>query len=60
MNFTNKQVMEMYDRYLSNVCGCWADSVGNRPCNNGSACDRCEWMKPSFDEYMESEEKNHG
>lgn len=31
----------LYNKFLADYCGCYADSEGNRPCDNGCLCDRC-------------------
>lgn len=30
-----------YNQFLATYCGCYADEEGNRPCDNGSLCDKC-------------------
>ena len=30
-----------YNEFLSRFCGCYPDSEGNHPCDNGAICDRC-------------------
>lgn len=39
---TNEKVIKEYERFLTNYVGCYADEFGNRPCDYGKACDRCE------------------
>lgn len=38
---TNNQLIKAYDQFLYVYCGCYTDSNGNRPCDNGVLCDRC-------------------
>lgn len=38
---TNRQIISLYDKFLFDYCHCSADSVGNRPCDNGVCCSRC-------------------
>lgn len=40
-----------YDKWLAQVCHCYPDEVGNRPCDNGCMCDRCMYPPVSFEEY---------
>lgn len=30
-----------WEAYLREVCHCYPDAFGNRPCDNGFPCDRC-------------------
>lgn len=32
---------EIISRVLADMCGCYEDIVGNRPCDNGVYCDMC-------------------
>lgn len=38
---SNKRAFEIWNEVLQKVCGCYADAVGNRPCDNGMLCDKC-------------------
>lgn len=38
---TNNEMMNAYNKFLATYCDCYADSEGNRPCDNGALCDRC-------------------
>lgn len=38
---TNQKAIEAWDKVLREYCHCYADAVGNRPCDNGAICDRC-------------------
>lgn len=33
---------DMYNEWLAKRHHCYRDEVGNRPCDNGAMCDRCE------------------
>lgn len=33
------KMVYLYSRYLSEICHCYADENGNRPCDNGAICD---------------------
>lgn len=32
------KMVYLYSRYLSEICHCYADENGNRPCDNGAIC----------------------
>lgn len=34
--------MYTWEDFLNEYCGCSCDEVGNRPCDNGALCDRCQ------------------
>ena len=38
---TNNQVIALWDSFLKVYCNCYPDANGNRPCDNGAACDKC-------------------
>ena len=38
---TTKQLIEAWDEFLNVEFGCYTDENGNRPCDNGTLCDRC-------------------
>ena len=38
---TNNKAIKIWHSVLEDVCGCYADSEGNRPCDYGSTCTRC-------------------
>lgn len=29
------KMVSLYSRYLSEICHCYADEIGNRPCEDG-------------------------
>lgn len=31
----------IWNKILNEMCNCYEDDVGNRPCDNGTYCDRC-------------------
>ena len=39
------KMVHLYSRYLSEICHCYADENGNRP------CDRCEQQEISFNDW---------
>lgn len=41
----------LYNRYLNEICHCYADENGKRPCDNGVICDRCECQEISFNDW---------
>ena len=45
------KMIYLYSRYLSEICRCYADENGNRPCDNGAICDRCDRQEISFDDW---------
>lgn len=45
-----------YNEFLSRFCGCHEDEVGNRPCDNGSMCDRC--MTPELEKLWKEMRDN--
>lgn len=38
---TMKEFKRTAEEEVRNAYGCFRDAVGNRPCDNGSACDYC-------------------
>lgn len=48
------KMVYLYSRYLSEICHCYADENGNRPCDNGAICDRCEQQEISFNDWREN------
>lgn len=38
---TNERAMKIWGEVLEEVCQCYADDEGNRPCDYGSQCVRC-------------------
>lgn len=44
---TNKKVFILWDNFLKRVVGCFPDSCGNRPCDYGHPCNKCQ--EPSFE-----------
>lgn len=46
-----------WEFYLERVCQCYSDSEGNRPCDYGCMCDRCQYTSPSFEEWKERVDK---
>lgn len=45
------KMVHLYSRYLNEVYHCYADESGNRPCDNGAICDRCEQQEISFSDW---------
>lgn len=45
------KMISLYSNYLSEICHCYADENGNRPCDNGAICDRCDQQEISFDDW---------
>lgn len=45
------KMISLYSHYLSEICHCYADENGNRPCDNGAICDRCDQQEISFDDW---------
>lgn len=41
------KTMKVWDEVLKEVCHCYADSAGNRPCDYGEYCDKCsaDWVQ---------------
>ena len=39
---TDNKMIKIWSNVLEDVCGCYADSEGNRPCDYGSNCNQCE------------------
>ena len=39
---TDNKAIKIWSNVLEDVCGCYADSEGNRPCDYGSNCTKCE------------------
>lgn len=39
----NKRMMEIWNEILEKECGCYADELGNRPCDyDETICQKCE------------------
>lgn len=45
------KMVHLYSRYLNEVCHCYANESGNRLCDNGAICDRCEQQEISFNDW---------
>lgn len=45
------KMVHLYSRYLGEICHCYANENGNRPCDNGAICDRCEQQEISFNDW---------
>ena len=45
------EMIYLCSRYLSEICHCYADEIGNYPCDNGAICDRCDQQEISFNEW---------
>ena len=41
----------LYSRYLNEICHCYADDNGNRPCYNVTFCDSCDQQEISIDDW---------
>ena len=40
---TNKRMIEIWNEVLEKECGCYADKLGNRPCDyDETICQKCE------------------
>lgn len=40
---TNKRMMEIWNEILEKECGCYADELGNRPCDyDETICQKCK------------------
>lgn len=37
----NNEIIDTWDKFLTDELKCYADENGNRPCDNGVKCDRC-------------------
>ena len=54
---TDNKTGKIWANVLEDVCDCYADSEGNRPCDYGSSCTKCETntvekeYKRRLDEY---------
>lgn len=44
------KMISLYSRYLSEICRCYADENGNRPCDNG-AVSRCLGQRKTKKRY---------
>jgi hypothetical protein len=38
----DNKAIKIWSNVLEDVCGCYADSEGNRPCDYGATCTKCE------------------
>ena len=39
---TNNRFFTLWDEVLQRMCHCYPDEYGNRPCDYGVLCDRCQ------------------
>ena len=39
---TNSRFFTLWDETLRRVCHCYPDEHGNRPCDYGAPCNKCE------------------
>lgn len=41
---------DIWETILEDVCGCYEDEVGNRACDWGATCDRCQasWVQDIY------------
>ena len=53
------RAMEVWNDVLEKTCGCYADEVGNRPCDNGAYCDKCsaDWVQEIYKTELEKARK---
>lgn len=56
---TNKQAMEIWSDTLLECLGCYEDPFGNRPCDYGCPCDKCDadWVQRVYRNKLEMEER---
>lgn len=47
---TNNKVMKIWHETLEKTCHCYADDNGNRPCDYGYLCNKCEadWVEEVY------------
>ena len=47
----------IWEEVLEEVCKCYADEVGNRACDWGAICDRCQtsWVREIFESRLRKE-----
>ena len=43
---------KLWNLFLEQYCGCYKDSVGNRACDNGYPCDRCEYHLDTWNKLL--------
>lgn len=48
---------EVWEKILNDACHCYADEVGNRPCDYGFPCSTCEekWVEELFESKLDEE-----
>ena len=48
---------EVWEKILNDACHCYADEVGNRPCDYGFPCSICEekWVQELFESKLDEE-----
>ena len=49
-----------WEETLAETVGCYADEVGNRPCDNGCMCDKCsaDWVHEVYINKLETLKNN--
>lgn len=53
---TNKRMMEIWNEILEKECGCYADELGNRPCEyDETICQKC--LHPTISALFEQKWK---
>lgn len=55
---TNKQAMNIWSDTLAECLGCYADGFGNRPCDYGCLCDKCnaDWVQDVYRKKLAEKE----
>lgn len=49
-----KNEQAIWEEILEEVCKCYPDEVGNRPCDWGAYCDKCQapWIQELFEKRL--------
>ena len=52
----NRKAQSIWNKILDGI-GCYTDSVGNAPCDNGVMCDKCnqQWVQDVFTSRLKIE-----
>ena len=46
----------LWVQFLGERFGCYPDSVGNMPCDNGRVCDKCHYADAEFQQFKKGRE----
>ena len=56
---TNARAIKIWKEVLEETVGCYEDSVGNRPCDYGTYCNKCHenWVEKIYKQRLKEADK---